>query len=991
MVTMTSACIAAIAKIRLGNNMVPLSPFMHGVLGLPVGFMLVFRWNNAYERWWSGRTELGLLLMHAKNLGGSFCTWVAGSDQQLATRALALICALKECVADRLNGTILADGRVMLNETTLTTPLHPDDLEGLFAAENKVLYCIESLRKCIFKAHAQGLLPPPILGGMQNEDLFKIMEAYGECEKVVNQPPPGCIITHLKSTLMVYMCALPFILVHEVGVLGVVPTTAILSLALFGTEAAAEQIEQPFGNRPYHLPVRALIRANTRDMGQTSRPVLGFSGYVNSPRAQPSSFEIPTIGISANATGAEEEEDKALDAGTGAPLLYGSADAWHGDTAAPTGDATAGAGNERGGGGLFRNIGQKTSDANGGPASQGGPNGARTGTITVVQPATPMEGERLTLPWTSRDADDAASALGMEASEGERLGGDTANDLSANTSNLGQVFFAQTESKLNDLRRQTGFGVGAGKQANGGGGGGGGGSEGGVFSSDRGRRQSQNGGSSNGSSNGHAKGGLDPSAQPWTPKPYSPYSSGGDGGDGAKKAMPTWKTQTPIEVFGDNELGTWDGHGSVRSTSHRYHVGDKARRNVDSPNSKGNSERSANSASGSASAPGSPVRRGFDFGQFVPSPLGLAPAAMHGLDFGGGGFASKANGAPVSPARTSALGGGLARTSSLDRDALGGTAVGGSSSSSSGGGTAGGGFDFSNGSAAQSASTRTADTLFGTEAAGASRSVFAAGTATFAASSAGDSSSRDGSSSRGSRGASSSAGGSSGLERRRSLGLEGGSPTRSAADKSDKSGGGVNGGEHADSVRTWSGKDARRAASALSNSGLFSQQQAAASQSARKSAQRMARTQSVGNFARVSETEPSQSPGGGGPSSPGGGSSSRGDEDGSSSPGDGVVSNVVPRNASAASFLDADSSVRPTIWDVFGDDATPATNGGGGGGARANGANGATNGASVAERERRSSKKNRSREAYVDGAAAVEAAASTPRRHKSGKPPRWVN
>ena len=75
--TSAAACASAIAKIRLGNNMIPLSPFMHGVLGLPVGFMLVFRWNNAYERWWSGRTELGLLLMHAKNLGGQFCTWVA--------------------------------------------------------------------------------------------------------------------------------------------------------------------------------------------------------------------------------------------------------------------------------------------------------------------------------------------------------------------------------------------------------------------------------------------------------------------------------------------------------------------------------------------------------------------------------------------------------------------------------------------------------------------------------------------------------------------------------------------------------------------------------------------------------------------------------------------------------------------------------------------------------------------------------------------------
>ena len=646
LVTMTSACVAAIAKIRLGNNMVPLSPFMHGVLGLPVGFMLVFRWNNAYERWWSGRTELGMLLMHSKNLGGSFCTWVAGSDQQLATRALALICALKECVADRLNGTILADGRVMLNETTLTTPLHPDDLEGLFAAENKVLYCIESLRNCIFKAHKQGLLPPPILGGMQNEDLFHIMEAYGECEKVVNQPPPGCIITHLKSTLMVYMCALPFILVHEVGVLAVVPTTAILSLALFGTEAAAEQIEQPFGNRPYHLPVRALIMSNTRDMGQTSRPVLGFSGYVNSPRAQTSSFEIPTI-----APGEDEEGEKGVDVGSGGPLLYGSADAWT-ESDAADGD---GEGADAGGGNLT------------GPSSGNNQQGQRTGTITVVQPAVPMEGESIALP-SSRDSDDGtAVALGMEAPEGERLGGEAGStDLSAPT-NLGQVFFAQTQSKLNELRGANG-----------------------VFSSDHGRTngKASGGGASNGHSNGHHSkaDSLNPSAQPWVPNSSSPYSyNAATGPDSPRKSMPTWKTQTPIEVFGNNDI---DGQGSTRSTSHRYHVGDKSRRNV----------KEAGPGS-SVSAPGSPVRRGFDFGQFVPSPLGMAPVVDGGPRPGSPSF-------------------GLTRTSSLDRE-TNGAGVGGKSSAS--------GFDFSSGPAAQSASTGTADTLFGTEAAGASRSVFSSG------------------------------------------------------------------------------------------------------------------------------------------------------------------------------------------------------------------------------------------------------------------------
>jgi|AntAceMinimDraft_12_1070368.scaffolds.fasta_scaffold16320_3 hypothetical protein len=54
--------------------------------------MLVFRWNNAYERWWGGRTELGLLLMHCKNLGGQFCTWVAPEVRAVQRQAQGIRC-----------------------------------------------------------------------------------------------------------------------------------------------------------------------------------------------------------------------------------------------------------------------------------------------------------------------------------------------------------------------------------------------------------------------------------------------------------------------------------------------------------------------------------------------------------------------------------------------------------------------------------------------------------------------------------------------------------------------------------------------------------------------------------------------------------------------------------------------------------------------------------------------------------------------------------
>ena len=273
----TCACAVAFAKVRLGANMFKLSPFMHGVLGLPMGFMLVFRWNNAHERWWYGRTCLGNILFYCKNLGGTFCTWVAPEDPILAARTLGLIGALKETVADRLNGTVLNDGAIL---SQLTTPLDAGDLEGLFLAENKVLYCLEKIRGCVQEAFKKGYVPPAIASTIHNE-VAMIMDNYGSCEKVVNQPPPGCIITHLKSTLMVYVCSLPMILVHEVGVWGVVPVTTILSLALFGIEAAAEQIEQPFGNRPYDLPVRALMNSNSRDLEQTSEKVIGMTGFVN--------------------------------------------------------------------------------------------------------------------------------------------------------------------------------------------------------------------------------------------------------------------------------------------------------------------------------------------------------------------------------------------------------------------------------------------------------------------------------------------------------------------------------------------------------------------------------------------------------------------------------------------------------------------------------------------------------------------------------------
>jgi hypothetical protein len=474
-----------------------------------------------------------------------------------------------------LNGTVLKDGTVMLNATSLSTPLHPADLEGLFAAENKVLFCIESLRQCIYNASKQGCLPPPVLGGMINEDLFGIMEAYGECEKVVNQvgvgcfpnqaaqrlriarplmarnaiglttltrfvsqsqPPPGCIITHLKSTLMVYVCTLPFILVHEVGVLAVVPTTALLSLALFGTEAAAEQIEQPFGNRPYHLPVRGLIINNTRDMGQTryelafhhipaslfahtrltlsfiylSRPVLGFAGYVNSPRDFVYAADTGNANTPLNAPG---------------PLLFGSADAWESDhspvLASPSGVRPE-----------YRDDEDEEKDEFGDDDLYSTP--------TIIPPPS----EKVSLPSRTEDDAGVVEMGGVDGWVGDGLTGWVASAKAEVNSTAAAAAAASAARRKKPTREKTKKGTE-------------------PFFPEKAQNNASRAGSwypgSTGTGPGTTGSGSNTSG---TSTP-------------SKTEMPRWKAQTPIEVFEDNETHLDRKSGAEK---HRFHVGDSKRR-----------------------------------------------------------------------------------------------------------------------------------------------------------------------------------------------------------------------------------------------------------------------------------------------------------------------------------------------------------------------------------------------------------------------------
>ena len=76
----------------------------------------------------------------------------------------------------------------------------------------------------------------------------------GNMERVANTPIPRSYSIHLKQTVTLYLFALPFTLVRELG-WGMVPLVTVVAFTLMGIEGIADEIEMPFGLDKGDLPL----------------------------------------------------------------------------------------------------------------------------------------------------------------------------------------------------------------------------------------------------------------------------------------------------------------------------------------------------------------------------------------------------------------------------------------------------------------------------------------------------------------------------------------------------------------------------------------------------------------------------------------------------------------------------------------------------------------------------------------------------------------
>lgn len=229
------------------NNDLRNISLMHSLLGFVISFLLVFRNNTAYDRWWEGRKSWGTLVNTSRTLSIKIDALLEKEHIDVKLFYQTLIPNYAIALKNHLRNVYIPQ-EFIINEHFSTDLL--DKREHIPNQIAAMLYrkTIELQKKGIVLSENTLLI---------NQELQELTNVCGACERVKNTPIPYSYSSFLKKFLFLYLMTLPIGYVFNLHYL-VIPCVMIVTYVLGSLEVIAEEIEDPFGTDANDLPLDQL-------------------------------------------------------------------------------------------------------------------------------------------------------------------------------------------------------------------------------------------------------------------------------------------------------------------------------------------------------------------------------------------------------------------------------------------------------------------------------------------------------------------------------------------------------------------------------------------------------------------------------------------------------------------------------------------------------------------------------------------------------------
>jgi putative membrane protein len=221
------------------------------VIGSALFFLMVFRTNASYDRWWEGRKKWGMIINRTRDFARQSSGFI--KDPILTDRMIRWTIAFAVCTKRHL--------RFERELTELKHILGEQEVEEIQAAVHMPLQCLERLTQYMVQAREdpkESRVTDIVMTAM-DANLTDFEDELGACERILKTPFPFAYVVHLRSFMVLWLYALPFALVSTCTWI-TIPTVTIVAYALMGIETIGVEIENPFGHDFNDLPLDAICK-----------------------------------------------------------------------------------------------------------------------------------------------------------------------------------------------------------------------------------------------------------------------------------------------------------------------------------------------------------------------------------------------------------------------------------------------------------------------------------------------------------------------------------------------------------------------------------------------------------------------------------------------------------------------------------------------------------------------------------------------------------
>ncbi|KAI8905446.1 Bestrophin/UPF0187 [Gorgonomyces haynaldii] len=234
------------------------------ILGVVVAFLLGFRTNRAFDRYWLGAQQWSQLAINTRNATRLFWTSIkSNSMTRMQKDMFSLLLSVVLATKCALQGQ---DGRQDPHIKKLIPKR--DFTETLFESNNAPMTLpvelIHVLGRYVKHLRKRELIEAEDVHSMQ-QALNAMMDSVTKFELLTHVPMPKAFQVHMKHILMLYFATLPPQLVKNFG-WQAVPVVCMLSFVYYGADAISDMLVDPFGSDETDLPLDYFIETLKSDI-----------------------------------------------------------------------------------------------------------------------------------------------------------------------------------------------------------------------------------------------------------------------------------------------------------------------------------------------------------------------------------------------------------------------------------------------------------------------------------------------------------------------------------------------------------------------------------------------------------------------------------------------------------------------------------------------------------------------------------------------------